>query len=143
METVLSVLSDRSQFVHVNDESCMPAKLSHGVPQGSSSIHFIYASSPEPARTISFISHQLVSVPSGDSEEETLRGSERHLEETPVRAHSELHHPTGKKTANQIARTSLSVTSCPPFYLSVNIQLTIPQCNMSHVIEETDVYSCQ
>lgn len=30
-----SYLSDRSQFVHVNDESSMPAIVSHGVPQGS------------------------------------------------------------------------------------------------------------
>ncbi len=30
-----SYLSDRSQFVHVHDESSMSAKVSHGVPQGS------------------------------------------------------------------------------------------------------------
>ena len=30
-----SYLSDRSQFVHVNDDSSMHAIVGHGVPQGS------------------------------------------------------------------------------------------------------------
>lgn len=79
-------------------------KVSHHVKSPREPLDNTWTSLPNVALCLSL----------GFSEEETIRGSERHIEETSVRAHSELHYPPGEKPANQTAQTCLPVDhTCP------------------------------